>query len=262
MTTKFLSNFLTIIVACIVACLSVFSCSSSQEKPKVRIVDLKGNAKPVLTKVPEFNARVLEGSDTTNSAVVNKASEEQQSTTILPENRNVNNKTQYVNQQLADTAKAPVLNSVNANNNSDPVKSKEKTNMIFAGRGQEKSVAEYDLANSRDEVDDKQDSASRKDLQASNKKTDKKDANQNNKSLASSSKKYFVQTGSYTAQEVADQELKEMRKFAKGKVEKVEMTDRITYRVLLGPYTNKAQARKMVNKVVNSGHEAILVKDQ
>lgn len=259
MNTKSFSNFLVINAVC----LSIFSCSSSQEKPKVRIVDLKGNAKPVLTKVPEFNARVLEGIDNvSNPALLNKASEEQQSTTILPETRKVNLKTDYVNQQISDTAKAPVLNSYNANSSSDPLKSKEKTNMVFAGRQQEKSVAEYDLANSKDDVDDAQDLTTSNNSQQKNKKLDKKEQEQNKKVSEISGKKYFVQTGSYTAKEVADQELKEMKKFARGKVEKVEMTDRITYRVLLGPYTNKAQARKMVNKIVNSGHDAILVKDQ
>lgn len=258
MNTKFLTNFLAIIAIF----LNIFSCSSNQEKPKVRIVDLKGNAKPVLTKVPEFNARVLEGTDnTSNSELVNKASEEQQSTTILPETRKVDPKTDYVNQQISDTAKAPVLNSFNANSSLDPLKAKEKTNMVFAGRQQEKSIVEYDLANSRDDIDDSQDFTTRNNSLQKNKKLDKKQQ-QNNKVSASSSKKYFVQTGSYTAKEVADEELKEMKKFSRGKVEKVEMTDRITYRVLLGPYTNKAQARKMVNKIVNSGHEAILVKDQ
>ncbi|MFM2200360.1 MAG: hypothetical protein RL769_415 [Pseudomonadota bacterium] len=259
MTTKSFSNFLAVSAVC----LSIFSCSSSQEKPKVRIVDLKGNAKPVLTKVPEFNARVLEGTDnSSNPILVNKASEEQQSTTILPETRKASPNTDYVNQQISDTAKAPVLNSYNAKNNSDPLNSKEKTNMVFAGRQQEKSVAEYDLANSKDDVDDAQDLTASNNPQQKNKKLDKKEQEQNKKVSAGSSKKYFVQTGSYTAKEVADQELKEMKKFARGKVEKVEMTDRITYRVLLGPYTNKAQARKMVNKIVNSGHDAILVKDQ
>ena len=51
-----------------------------------------------------------------------------------------------------------------------------------------------------------------------------------------------------------------MQKFYKGKIELAETADRKMYRVLLGPFTNKIQARKMVNKVVNSGHEAILVK--
>jgi len=257
MNTKFFTKFLAIIFLGFI----MFSCSSGQEKPKVRIVDLKGNPRPVLTKVPEFNARVLEGSDSLSNVVGNKASEEQQSTTILPENRNVNSQMQNANQQLADTTKAPVINSYNANNNSEPIKSKEKTNMIFAGREKEKSIAEFDLANSKDELDE-QDLRSKNASQPNNKKLDKKETNENNKAVANSSKKYFVQTGSYIAKEVADQELKEMRKFARGKVEKVEMTDRITYRVLLGPYNNKAQARKMVNKIVNSGHEAILVKDQ
>ena len=258
MNIKFLSYFLTIIVIFF----GLFSCSSDQEKTRVRIVDLKGNAKPVLTKIPEFNARVLEGVDTTNNIKSNnKATEEQQATTIVPEARPSYSNQNYSNQQIAQTAEAPVLSSYNKNNQ-DSLKSKEKTNMVFAGRQQDKTIAEYDLANSKDDLDDGQETNKNKDLQLKDDKQDKKNQQQNKKNLASSGKKYFVQTGSYSSQEVADQELKDMKKFARGKVEKVEMSDRITYRVLLGPYTNKAQARKMVNKIVNAGHEAILVKNQ
>jgi cell division protein FtsN len=51
-----------------------------------------------------------------------------------------------------------------------------------------------------------------------------------------------------------------MKKFHRGKVELVETQDRRMYRVLLGPFANKNQARKLVANVLNSGHEAILVK--
>ena len=51
-----------------------------------------------------------------------------------------------------------------------------------------------------------------------------------------------------------------MKKFHRGKIEMAESDEQKIYRVLLGPFVNKNQARKVVNKIVNSGHEAILVK--
>ncbi|GDX36603.1 hypothetical protein LBMAG18_11140 [Alphaproteobacteria bacterium] len=252
MNIKSFSYFLAIIVTF----LGLFSCSSDQEKIRVRIVDLKGNAKPILTKTPEFNARVLEGVDVANIGKTNKATQEQQATTIVPETR-----PNYPNQQIAQTIDAPVLNSPNKNNQ-DSLKSKEKANMVFSERPQGKTVEEYDLASSKDDLDDSSKVNKNSDPQLKESKQHKKNQQQSKKNPSISEKKYFVQTGSYSSQEVADQELKDMKKFARGKIEKVEMSDRITYRVLLGPYTNKAQARKMVNKIVGNGHEAILVKGQ
>ena len=51
-----------------------------------------------------------------------------------------------------------------------------------------------------------------------------------------------------------------MKKFHRGKVELSETQDHRMYRVLLGPFTSKPQARKVVSNIIKSGFEAILVK--
>jgi cell division protein FtsN len=260
MVKIFLKVFLSITL------LNLTACSSEPQKAKIRIVDLQGNFKPVLTKIPDFNAQVLDGVDSSRSPV-NKASQEQQSTTIIPENpqnyANNNSKQVGQNKQIAQTLDAPTLNSQNKIPN-DNLKNQEKNNMIFAGRQDEKIISEYDLANSRDEENDNSDNKiNNKQSKPKEIFARKKNAKILSEEIASSkigSKKYYVQVGSYGAKEIADEELIMMQKFYKGKIELAETADRKMYRVLLGPFTNKAQARKMVNKIVNSGHEAILVK--
>ena len=261
MVKIFLKVFLSIVL------LNLISCSSEPQKAQIRIVDLQGNFKPVLTKIPDFNAQVLDGQDS-SSRPVNNASQEQQSTTIIPENTQnyANNNSRQVvqNKQIAQTLEAPVLNSQNKIPN-DNLKNQEKNNMIFAGRQDEKIVSEYDLANSRDEESNNFDNKINNNKQTKPKEifAQKKSAKILSEDVVpskSTSKKYYVQVGSYGAKEMADEELIMMQKFHKGKIELAETADRKMYRVLLGPFTNKIQARKMVNKVVNSGHEAILVK--
>lgn len=251
----FLRVFLSIIF------LYITACSSEPQKAKIRIVDLQGNFKPILTKVPDFNAQVLDGQDVLASPS-NKASQEQQATTIIPENPQ-----NYANQnskQIAQTLQAPTLKSQNKASNDD-LKNQEKNNMIFAGRQDEKIVSEYDLANSREEensVSENKNNASKnskpKEIFAQKKKA--KISSENIALVENSAKKYYAQVGSYGAKEMADEQLVIMQKFHKGKIELAQTADRKMYRVLLGPFSNKIQARKMVNKIVNSGHEAILVK--
>jgi cell division protein FtsN len=251
MTKYFFKVFLITIV------FKLTACSTEPQKAKIRIVDLQGNYKPVLTKVPDFNAQVLDGQES-QFANVNKASQEQQSTTIIPEKRD--NYSNHTSQQIAQSLQFPSDKTQNKNF-FENIKNKEKDNMIFAGRQDEKIISEYDLANSKDDV-----SAQEMDLK-NNKQANKtkeifadKDVKSKNKLENNSSKKYFVQVGSYSSKDVADEQLKNMKKFHRGKVELSETQDHRMYRVLLGPFTSKPQARKVVSNIVKSGFEAILVK--
>ena len=261
MVKIFLKVFLSIVL------LNLSSCSSEPQKAKIRIVDLQGNFKPVLTKIPDFNAQVLDGKDI-SPAPINKASQEQQSTTILPENSqnnsNYNPKQILQSKQALQTLEAPTLNSQNKIPK-DSLKNLEKNNMIFAGRQEEKIISEYDLTNSKEEENNNFDNKINQNKRSKPREIfgqnqDAKILSKDNASLKKGLKRYYAQVGSYGAKEMADEQLVIMQKFYKGKIELAETSDRKMYRVLLGPFTNKIQARKMVNKVVNSGHEAILVK--
>ena len=70
----------------------------------------------------------------------------------------------------------------------------------------------------------------------------------------------FVQTGSFSTEENAKQDLSKVQKFYKGKIEEADIGDKKTYRVLLGPIANDKKAKDLVHKVKSSGHDAIVVK--
>ncbi len=255
MTKYFFKVFLIVIF------FNLTCCSPETQKAKIRIVDLQGNYKAIITKVPDFNAQVLDGQEG-NMVNANRASQEQQSTTIIPEKRE--NYSNYASQQIAQTLQTPSSKERNKTF-PDNVKNNEKDSMVFAGRQDEKIISEYDLASSKDEenIENKDIKNNPKEPKQANKPKEifaNKNIKNKNDLEKNSVKKYYVQVGSYIAKEVADEELKTMKKFHRGKVELVETQDRRIYRVLLGPFTNKNQARKLVANVLNSGHEAILVK--
>jgi cell division protein FtsN len=52
-----------------------------------------------------------------------------------------------------------------------------------------------------------------------------------------------------------------MEKFHQGRVETVNGEKKI-YRVLLGPFSSKAQAREMAQKITDSGYEAVLMRNK
>jgi cell division protein FtsN len=263
-------------ISCLIFLIGLIACNSDSSKTKIRIVNLEGKPKPVLTRVPEYNAKLLDGqefnsqnSNQSSNQSSNNASAEQQATTIAPENKI--NYTNLPNQQIINTVSTPQDKAKIINDQSDQY-NPQKTNMIFAGRSKNIENTEYNLANSKDDVEELESNQNKENSQTNkleNKSIKSKNSSDKNKknseklTAENSAKSYYVQTGSYIAKDIADQELKLMKKFSQGRVEKVQISeDRITYRVLLGPFTNKAQARKMVNKIVNSGHEAILVKNQ
>ncbi len=248
-----------------ISLLGLFACSQETQKAKIRIVDLQGNFKPILTKIPDFNAQVMDGQEF-QSSPANRASQEQQSTTIIPEKRQDYSNPQ--SQPFSQTLNSPTAKT-NGKNFDDGQKNNEKNSMIFAGRQDGKIISEYDLANSKDEMDSKENvnlSEKNKDIKSLKPKqifASKENENKDNAEIAQQknyTKKYFVQVGSYKSKDVADDELKVMKKFHRGKIEMAESDEQKIYRVLLGPFVNKNQARKVVNKIVNSGHEAILVK--
>lgn len=72
--------------------------------------------------------------------------------------------------------------------------------------------------------------------------------------------KFYVQIGSFLQREKARNLIEEMRKIARGKVETSQNADRITYRALLGPFTNKSDAKSLAAKIRENGQDAILVK--
>lgn len=216
------------------------SCASKDEQTKIRIVDLQGKSHPVVTRIPELNAQAMASQGVPQNS-----------------NRQVNNQTysDISSQTLQQTMQTQPSPSARQNMTLvQPETDASQNPMVVAGvaKPEEQQVVEYDL--SKSEVAEKPEKS---------KKVAAKKSSPKEKALAATSgkKKFFVQVGSFTNQGNADNALDEMKKFHSGKVEVIE-GDKTVYRVLVGPFPNKAKANEMVKKINNSGHDAILVRSK
>jgi len=180
--------------------------------PRIRIVDLKGKERPLVTRTPELNVQVLSG-------------------------------------------RAPL--------DVKPVQPKSQTGaMKYDQDPQTPTITKTLLAEAPANVESSVKSEQQEDIDISEEKTAVKKPKtkpSTHKPVVTSGKKIFVQVGSFVNQAAADSLLQKMEKFHAGKVEVVE-GDKVIYRVLLGPFTDKASATKMVKRVAAAGHDAILTK--
>jgi len=212
-----------------------FSKAKKDDQPQIRIVDLQGKSHPVVTKVPELNAKVLAAKgDQTNFPIINETKKPVQVGEIKYQN--------YQDQNLANAQ----ATSQFPQGSSQLIKEENAQNdeLIQAGKKDEDQVVEYDLNESKTILNPKK----------SAKKTGSK------KSLtADSGGKFFVQVGSFSSRARAEATLEKMQNFHSGKIEVVE-GEKTIYRSLLGPFSNKIKAREMVKKITSTKQDAIIVK--
>ncbi len=233
------------------------SCSSKDDQQtKIRIVDLQGKSRPVITRMPELNAQALvaqgQGRGLEERRLDSPNSQSQQ--TNLQSQQNL---AQATFPPLAPTAPAGVTSrdiqfaestsSLPTNNQAtdEVVKAKEK-------------VVQYDLA--KEYEDAKPVQALKEEVPVEKKSLAKKGKFIIVKNSQSQSG-IFVQVGSFGNAGNAKIALEEMEKFHKGSVVKVD-GEKVIYRALLGPFATKAKAKMMVTKIKNSGHDAIIVRNR
>ncbi len=218
------SNNLIIFLSLVVA-----SCGwQKNTAPKIRIVDLQGNSHSVTTRVPELNVQALSSQGRMEKPVIEKKSTQQ-------------GEIKYQNYQDQNIANAQATSGFPQSNPTIPLEAKE----VFSGAAAKDSEqVEYDLSEPSDE-----------------KKSEKKIKKSSSKKTAStvSGSKIFVQVGSFSSPTSADSLLKKMKKFHSGKIETVE-GEKTIYRVLIGPFSNKAKAKEVMKKITNTGQDAILTK--
>lgn len=253
---KFLANLFAVILAAIFisGCLP----KKNDGKTQLRIVDLEGNSRQVVTKYPELNIPALNSQGkayekTSQGAFVNSVKVSSSPTYVKKDETDPQNQGQetQINQQ----------NDVAENN----APADFTNNQAAATKVDE--VVEYDLgieqekknSSSQNQVTTQEilatESAKKFHMNAveKNKKSSKK-------SVKNKSQKYFVQVGSFINESSAEALLNKMKKFHSGKIKTVN-GEKIIHRVLLGPITNKQKARALIKKIQASGSEAILVKD-
>jgi len=239
--------------------LIIASCSAKNDpQTKIRIVDLQGKSHPVATRIPDLNTQVLasQGRLQEEQTVIKNSTTDPKSQ--LP---NPSDNSAFSSQNLAapqsNPSQAPAVPVVNnqAQINpapTNPSQTAQSPNvMIGGGSAQKEQTVEYDLS--------KPDEAE----VATSKKVKFKIGQKAvvSESVAGKTKGFFAQVGSFSTMNNADKTLASMKKFHKGQIEIVD-GDKTIYRVLLGPFPNRAKANEMVKKIKTSGHEAILVRNK
>lgn len=245
--------------------LSLFfvSCAMQDDQPKIRIVDMNGNAKPVVTRMPDLNAQAMVSQGmVVDRRGMNQDRKSSVTQNTLPAKNDFGTASSQAIQQTLQTQPAPEVSQIPTTNSSVPI--------VVAGTvPEEKNEAiEYNLSDSQTKAEAEERNPIVKTLvKTPGKKTVKKIAVKKPAkevavaAQATGGKKFFVQVGSFSNQGNADILLGKMKKFHSGKVEVVE-GEKAVYRVWLGPFPNRIKANAMVKKVTTSGHEAILVKGQ
>lgn len=231
------------------------SCISQNQKPKIRIVDLQGNVRPVVTRVPELNAQYV-NSKTSSPTIVDQGSiksEPSKNTGTVP-TRHSNTIATFkpVHQPKAQDG----LKESYADITEKTFNTSQTTPETIAETGlapDQGNVTQYDL-----------DDPSEKEVKIVEavKKTAKQKIAKTKKSNNTSVKKqkgFYAQVGSFSSNDSAKKKLDDMQQFHGGMIETVR-GKKTLYRVLLGPIKDRKAATSLVRKINDAGHEAILVR--
>ncbi len=226
--------------------LLVFACSQKSfdagSKTKIRIVDLEGKPHSVRMRTPELNVQALAAQgNITETQVANQAK---------PINTSANSGNKYVQEvnassyeAIKNTLEMPQVNAQAAKEVKYNPEMAEAGNVV---KNKKEEVVEYTLT----------------------KNEPTQILNESPKSEGGSSKKQkgiFVQTGSFTVMSHAKKSLATTKKYAaknNTKIEEGVSGDKTVYRVLIGPFTSKAQAQAMVSKLHNAKQQAIIVNNK
>lgn len=239
--TNFFSKSLVIFLSLFFA-----SCSSKNDQPQIRIVDLQGKARSVVTRTPELNAQALASQG---------MSSEIRTAPRKVEIRQQNNEDfgAASSQAIQQTLQTQPYENLSQNRQEDSTNISDNAIVAAGSADKQERVVEYDLS--------KEDQAEKPVAKKSKQKISAKKITKEIAPKASKGKKFFVQVGSFSNSVNADSELKKMKKFHSGKVEVVE-GEKTIHRVLLGPFSSKSKAQEMVATIANSGHPAILVRSK
>lgn len=232
----FRQNFLIFLISFVAAC-----SSKDDIQPQIRIVDLNGNSHSVVTKVPELNmqAMAMQGHNPEPVKIFNQG----ESFENVPKSPSYSN----LIEQTLNLPQDPKA-ELSAQNQAEVITPDPKFKMP-----ESQETIEYDLVSPQEDL-------------GKNKISDNKEENpsKSNKKITVSSNKLkglFVQVGSFSNEDSAKEVLRKMSSFHKGRIE-VSDDERKLYRVLLGPFKTKPAAQKTLNKIVASGHEAVLKRNR
>jgi len=265
---------------------------NDNQKPKIRVVDVDGNPKEVKRYVPALNAEALAKQgykvnietgelESVNSSTNSNASNPKTVETNVPVttiNNNLANNNPNLTVGLLQNTQPQLEQSEKEESQKQTIIFQNNKNKVPEQKPHsDKQAVEYDLSGTGPINESKHDESvgplvgkvsEEKPKKKFNilieKATDSKPLNKSDsKSEKSSSKGLFIQIGSFTSFEIANEILTKNRNIHNGKVEEAKVNNKKIYRVLLGPIKNQNQADNILSKVVNSGHsDAFITKNK
>ena len=242
------------------------ACAAKNDQPQVRIVDLQGRAKSVKTRYPELNAQALasQGFSTEPRDINQPAAEvgyrspaaNAPTKTPAPKNDFGSVSAQNIQQTLQPSMPMDAARQEAAATAASPIATQ-------AGSPKDEAI-EYDLAEAKGDAAPQNSEPAVAPQKSEKKYVVKKPAKKAVKEVASKpeakgGKKFYAQVGSFSNQASADSVLANMKKFHAGKIEVAE-GEKTMYRVWLGPFSNRVQANNLIQKIKDSGGEAVLVR--
>ncbi len=251
--------------------LSSVSCArGGNEGSSFRIVGLNGESRQVQTRMPELNARILESQGRQVSQ--QNAPQAGQPQQPAPASQNQQQFTASSNADFGtDKNSSDALKDTAQADQGKPTYSLVKTQAVPKNEQKSDSSTSVGALEEKDpeiqfDLDDsgKSEKKSHKKMKLKSEKSASNKGEEAEEVPVSKSQKkgIFVQTGSFSTEENAKQDLATVQKFNKGRIEEVEIGHKKIYRVILGPYPNVVKAKAAVQKIKGAGHEAIVVKNK
>jgi cell division protein FtsN len=262
------------------------SCQSqSNQAVKIRIVDLNGKSHPVIMRTPEMNSQALSSQKIVlanqNSSNISQREEAQVTKSLPKKNSLTQEKDEFADissRSIRETLQMepqPKNEIFSQNQNQSLPKYKgqqdqpkysldtsDKKFSTALNNSDENRVLdkEYDLSKTSADITTRSPGAQ------NNTKIFNKNIQESRevfvvKGSKNSTKKFFVQVGSFMNEASAHDALSEVKKFHSGRVSQVSRGEKKVYRAVIGPFKNKIEAEKTLQKLTKSGHEAILVKE-
>ncbi len=250
-------------IFCIIQLLILSSCIFKDSKPQIRLVDVNGKSRKIITRIPDLNLKALaqQGhlySATKDMVEINNAHQE-------------NNMSNFKNSHFkkAKTSSSSV-NKKPLNNNKNYINKNNRNFAKFSSSTIEDSLAKnIQKSNIKQPVKEIEfDLSSQAKRNNDSNRINKKVKNYNSKKIAKPksatlnsryNKEVYVQVGSFSKENNAAKFLRYMNKFNKGEIQKIKTISGQVYRVVLGPFSSIDSANQTVKMVKSSGHDALIL---
>ena len=248
----------------------VFSGCSKDPRTKVKIVNLEGKSRSIVTRTPDLNLQALQQQgniDRSNIVIVNDKNSESYFSRFAK--KIPFKKSDEVELAAPVNSKPAAQNPANDFGNfSSQAIDKSFSAQSSAGAGAAQVVApvqevNYDLSNANKAATKK--SVVQKEVKPATsyplktKDPKIKKAVTPKKSKAVKKGKYFVQVGSFSKYKNAQNSLKYMSRFHSGEINTINRKKNKIHRVVLGPFVKRSEAGKVIKSIKSAGKQAILV---